>query len=313
MKIWGDTLSHLYGLKVCFIFLLGTTIPVKIIGMKNMFKLSSTSALVLLWARQDCYRSIRAKDYLGQLDLKEGSSLYEQCREVCPYYDEVIKNRKFAILKLVEKCCSEGNKLKQLVIAGAGLDALGIEVTDLYRQVKVFEIDRENMDLKRGLLSGSRNEPDSRIEFIKADLLAPSSLYKILRDHGWDPDKPTLLILEGISYYIPMETIKRIFQVINPYWTIFEFLKKERDIAHERLEIPEKVFGLISSHCGLPRILRYGHGDLERLFGMPAAEKYSMKSLENMRTGSNRFFLTEDSGWIEVCLLSDQGKAISGG
>jgi len=36
---------------------------------------------------------------------------------------------------------------------------------------------------------------------------------------------------------------------------------------------------------------------------MTVMYKFSMKRLENMRTGSNKYFMTENSGWIEVCLL----------
>lgn len=60
-----------------------------------MLKLSSTSALVLLWAQQECYQSKKAKYYLSQLDLEDGKILYERCKEICLYYNEVIKNRKF--------------------------------------------------------------------------------------------------------------------------------------------------------------------------------------------------------------------------
>lgn len=93
-----------------------------------MQKLSSTSALVLLWAQQECYKSKKAKDYLSQIDLEEGKTLYEQCKYACPYYDEVIKNRKFGVFNLIKKSFSNKINIPQLVIAGAGLDALGIEI-----------------------------------------------------------------------------------------------------------------------------------------------------------------------------------------
>jgi len=72
-----------------------------------MMNLSSTSALVLLWAQQECYQSKKARHYLSRLDLEEGKALYGQCQEVWPYYDEVIKNWKFGVFSLIEKCCSE--------------------------------------------------------------------------------------------------------------------------------------------------------------------------------------------------------------
>lgn len=272
-----------------------------------MLKLSSTSALVLLWARQECYQSKRARDYLSQLDLEDGKILYERCKEICTYYDEVIKNRKFGVNNLVKKYFTEKIGSRQLVIAGAGFDALGIEVMELYPHVKVFELDKENMNIKSRLATKLDNESKRNIMFIEVNLLNISDVYRSLTAHGWDPIRPTLLIIEGISYYLPTESIQKLVQVINPNWTIFEFLKQDEEIATDRVNIHKKVFGLISSLCELSHIGQYNYSQLEKLFNnISILAKYSMKRLEEMRTGSNRFFPTEDSGWIEVCLLANQ-------
>ena len=274
------------------------------IKAKNMLKLSSTSALVLLWAKQGWYQSKQTMGYLNQLDLEEGKTLYEQARDICPYYDEVIKNRKFGVFTLIGKCCTGKINCQQLVIAGAGLDALSIEATMHYPHLNVFELDKENMDIKSHLVAKSGNNSKGNITFIEANLLDASEVYKSLCAHGWDPVRPTLFIFEGISYYLPTDSIKNLVQVINPGWTIFEFLKKDEEVASDRVDIPRKVFGLISDLCELSNICQYNCSQLETLFSNTSiVTKYSMKQLEEMRTGSNRYFPTEDSGWIEVCLL----------
>jgi len=272
-----------------------------------MLNLSSTSALVLLWARQACYQSERARQYLNQLDLDAGRSLYEQCSDVCPYYDEVIKNRKFAVLHLIDTCVAESAEHPQLVIAGAGFDALGIEVKQRYPHVKVFELDRDNMEIKSRLATTLGDDSASGIAFIESNLLNVSDVYRRLCVHGWNSAGPTLLVLEGISYYLPTESIQELVQAIAPRWMIFEFLKHDEDIAADRVEIPRKVFGLISQRCGSPHIRQYSPCQLESLFDhLPVLATYGMKRLEEMRTGTNRFFPTEASGWIEVCLLARQ-------
>lgn len=276
------------------------------ITLGKKLKLSSTSALVLLWAQQECYQSESAKNYLGQLDLSEGESLYNWCKEVCPFYDEVIKNRKFGVLSLVKKYFSEGIQNQQLIIAAAGLDALGIEVTELYPHSKVFELDEENMKIKSDLSISSGN-----ISFIQADLLDASGIYKTLIEHGWNPLKPTLLVFEGISYYLPLDSIQNLFKVLNPEFIIFEFLKPEDEIASDRINIPQKVFGKISSICELSFIARFSYQQLEQLFPpFSIKDKFSMRQLEKTRTGSNKFFPTNGSGWIEVSLLGNKIKTI---
>ena len=271
-----------------------------------MSKLSSTSALVLLWAGQECYKSKKAMDFLNQLDLEEGRDLYKKCEEICPYYDEVIKNRKYGVFNLIKKSFSNENNNFQLVIAGAGLDALGIEVTEHYTNSKVFELDNENTEFKYNLYSNLGNKSKSNIVFIEIDLLNPSSVHKSLSVHGWDPMKPTLLLFEGISYYLPTESIQKLVHVIKPDRIIFEFLKQDDEIAADKVNIAKRVFDLILSRCKLPYIKRYNYSGIEKLFdNMSVADRYSMKHLEKMRTGSNKYFPAEDSGWIEVCLLAD--------
>ena len=272
-----------------------------------MSRLSSTSSLVLLWAGQECYKSKKAKAFLDQLELEEGKSLYEQCEKVCPYYDEVIKNRKFGIFNLIKKSIFTENKMLQIVIAAAGLDALGIEVIEHYPNTMVYELDSKNMEFKSKLYGSIETKLKPNIVFIEADLLNASSVYKGLSAHGWDVMKPTLLIIEGISYYLPTESIQKLFQTIKPNCTIFEFLKEDKEIVADKLKIAKKVFDLISGQCELSDITQYKYSKLEKLFNnMIIVDRHSMKRLEKMRTGSNRFFLTEDSGWIEVCLLANK-------
>ena len=271
-----------------------------------MSDLSSTSALVLLWAQQECYRSEKAKDYLKLLDLKAGNALYKQCEAVCCYYDEVIKNRKFGVLNLIRKCFTEEIDIQQILIAGAGLDALGIEAISYYPHVKVFELDIKNMDIKSNLFSELGDASESNIIFINVNLLNTSEVYGRLSDHGWDPAKSTLLILEGISYYLPSQSIQKLVEVTKPRWTVFEFLKQSKEIDVERAKIAEEIFGLISNCCDCSDIVRYNYAEVESLFNLPITASYSMKQLEKMRMGSNRFFPTEQSGWIEVCLLENK-------
>ena len=273
-----------------------------------MLELSSTSALVLLWAQQECYQSEKAKDYLNSLDLKAGNALYEQCEKICPFYDEVIKNRKFGVFDLIRKCFTEEVDIQQIIIAGAGLDALGIEVMNYYPQIKVFELDIKDMDVKASLFSKFRVTSKSSISFIDVNLLNTLEVHSKLSNYGWNPVEPTLLILEGLSYYLPVKSIQKLIEVINPNRTVFEFLKRNKEIIAERARIAEEVFGLISTQCDCSYIVRYNYAEVENLFELPILAKYSMKQLEKRRTGTNRFFPTEKSGWIEVCLLGD-GKA----
>ena len=276
---------------------------------KNMIKLSSTSALVLLWLQQECFSTKTALEYLNQLDMEEGEILYEQCHAICPYYSEVIKNRKFGVLNSVKKYFDENPRHRQLVIAAAGLDALGIEITELYPVVKVFELDSENMNIKSDLLSAIGGGQKRNIKFIQTNLLDYSGVRENLITNGWDPAEPTLLIFEGISYYLTVESTQKLFEIINPQRIVLEFLKHDDDIAFDRVAIPKKVFRKIAELCTLPDILQYKSNELDKHFRpYTIIDKYGMTRLEKMRTGANKYFPSESSGWIDICVLEYYNK-----
>ena len=275
-----------------------------------MLRLSSTSSLVLLWAQQECYQTKEAVGFLSQLNLEEGNVLYELCNEIFQY-SEVIKNRKFGVMHFIKKCMVDSGRDQQILIAGAGFDALGVELIALYPHVKVFELDRDNMGIKSAMAAKLDNELDRRISFIEVDLLNTFDVNKELSSHGWNYLKPTLLVLEGVSYYLSTKSIQELVRVISPDSVIFESLKQDKDISIQRLNIPQKVFGLISDSCGLSHINKFSRFQIKNLFNNMYIENgYGMEQLERMRTGTNTFFPTEDSGWIEVCLLRDTNRGL---
>ncbi len=266
-------------------------------------KLTATSALVLLWAGEEGCRSERGRRYLSRLDLSGGRELFQRCNAIWPHYGEVIRNRKFGVRHLIESCFAGETGCAQLVIAGAGLDPLGIEAAERYPRAKVFELDQKQMGRKTRVLDDPGMAGKGSIAFIEIDLISIPGLESKLTAAGWVKSRPTALVLEGISYYLPEESLRKLARAVNPRWIIFEFLKEEGEIAPGRAEIPRRVFDLIAKECELPLIRRYNYPRAEELFGMPAVDRYGMKRLEKLRTGENRFFSTEESGWIEVCLL----------
>ncbi len=269
----------------------------------NMTELSATSALVLLWAEQDCYKSDAAREYLSSLDLHPGEVLFDECNNICDYYNEVIINRKFGVMKLIRNSIDEHPDINQVIIAGAGLDALGIELQQTFRNSKIFELDNSNTDTKRELISELDKEILQNISLVNVDLQNTKEVYANLVGSGWDPTLSTILVLEGISYYLPAETIKNLIETLNPYRTIFEFLKSGEDIDPKITEIADKVFGLISYSCGSGEIVRYSKDIIESEFNTNVLSSLNMQQLELVRTGKNKYFPNAASGWIEVCLL----------
>ncbi len=287
-------------------------------------KLSSTSALVLLWSGREHLRGPAARAYFDRLDLDEGRVLRDRCEAVCPYYAEVIRNRKHGVLNFVEQALTgmrDGDA--QVVIAGAGLDPLGLELAERHPAVAVFEIDRENMDVKHKLFAESGGGealravgeegggvaeapgPGPRVALVTADLADAAAVRRGLVAAGWRPERPTVLVLEGVSYYLAPESLGSLVATVHPDAFVVEYLKPAATIVADRVAVPEQVFGLIADVCALPAIRRHDAAALPALLDdeLVVAARQGMVGLERQRTGVNRFFPTEESGWIEVALL----------
>ncbi len=279
-------------------------------------KLSSTSALVLLWSGQEHLRGRAARAYFDRLDLEEGRTLRDRCEAVCPYYAEVIRNRKHGVLNFIgQALVGAGDEPAQVVIAGAGLDPLGLELAERHPEIAVFEIDRENMDVKHRLFTevdASRNPqaPQVRpVALVTADLADAAAVRRGLAAAGWRPGRFTVMLLEGVSYYLAPEVLQALVAGVAPDAFVVEYLKPAASIASDRAVIPEQVFGLIAQVCALPEIRRHDATTLRVLLddggddGLVVVARQGMTTLERQRTGANRFFATEDSGWIEVALM----------
>jgi len=67
-----------------------------------MLRVAPTAALVMRWALP-FYEKSPALRFAEQLDLSGGEQLYSGCSAICPWYGEVIQNRKYFMKKIIER------------------------------------------------------------------------------------------------------------------------------------------------------------------------------------------------------------------
>jgi len=279
--------------------------------------MSSISSLILLWARPPVHTSPAARAYLKRLDLSGGEELLSRCDRIWPQYGEVIKNRKSQILRLVLNEAG-GRRKPQVVVFGSGMDALSLEVASEIDGVTVYEVDRDGMDAKQRLIARCAGRGvSSRIRCITADLVDADSVMAALRGNGWQASVPSILVFEGVSYWIPQSSL---FGLISRFGTsdrsntlVLEYLVHGDCIADGRARIPEMVFEevrkeirseTVQSRRGqAPGPARYDAARIQGLLGGAAAvtDRFTLRDMERGRIGRNVYFGTDESGWIEVC------------
>lgn len=160
-----------------------------------MFNLPATSALVLLWENRQNYTSDLSNKYLNLLNLDSGTDLFNRYNKLCPYYQEIIVNRKFIIQKLIDTSIKESS-MDQVVILASGLAPLSIEIAIRHPSIKIFETDLEFMKIKKDFYKkiDPNNKQLKNISFSEVDLSQPNLLSQHLQKETWDPNKKHSLL-----------------------------------------------------------------------------------------------------------------------
>jgi len=109
------------------------------------------------------------------------------------------------------------NDFDQILIFGAGFDSRGIRFQGLNQKTVFFELDapvtqRSKIDQlkKRGVVI------NPSIVFISIDF-NKESLKDKLSEYGFDRNKKSLFILEGLTMYLDSEAIDNTFNIINEF------------------------------------------------------------------------------------------------
>jgi O-methyltransferase involved in polyketide biosynthesis len=274
-----------------------------------MLRLAPTAALVMRWA-MPLYEKSTAQSYVRQLDLSSGDELYSECNAICPWYGEVIQNRKYFIKEIIERQLDIRNR-SQLVVLAAGQSPLAMELT-LERPSQIsraFEVDISGMEEKARLYAETLPRVQGKLLCLEGDITS-EGLLPFLEMDGYARDTSSIILLEGISYYLPelmlQEIISR-FGSGGKNIIIIEYLLPCGKVEPSRRQVPREIFSLVRRSADLKEISCYtmeGLGKIFREAGGKLTESWSMKEMELARCKRNRYFLRDDLGWIECALGS---------
>ena len=173
--------------------------------MAGSLELEPTAALVMDWAK-DLYRTGSAAAFCSHLDLSAGHRMRRECDEVCPWYPEVMMNRKWFIRHLASGMISAADGACQVVLIASGKSPLALELLEIHpgRIATVIETDIAGMEEKQQIYRAVAPEAAGKIRCVHADLYDPEGTAYAIEGTGvYDPDRPSVIVFEGISYYVP--------------------------------------------------------------------------------------------------------------
>ena len=266
--------------------------------------LGSTSALILLMEEGLAHKSDLAQRYLKMLDLEPGREIYDEFVRHMPDYDQAIKNRKSCMLDLALGAVDGG--IRQAVILGAGFDALSLEVYSRRSDCVTFEVDIKNMEEKSRLLEEACPGITDSIRCVTADLSGGGTLQPLLAGNGWRPEEPSVIIMEGISYYLPAKVlwghISRFATPGNTNRAIMEYIIPQESMPEDVRALLARMYGLIVEYTDIEEFVRYDIRDVtaraESLDGTILSH-HDMNTMERARTSRNDRF-APGTGWIEI-------------
>lgn len=173
-------------------------------------RLGDTTALAVAIGRSigidDCLRDARSLEHLpapfgegvrrAVASQRTRSALRSVARAIDLGFVEHVSLRMRTLDRLVERAIERG--ARQLLVLGSGFDDRPARLPAVAeKRVSVFEIDRELRPLatESGAFTRTR---------VRVDLSEPSWMDDVTRA-GFDLDKPTCAIMEGVSMYLPPE------------------------------------------------------------------------------------------------------------
>ncbi len=276
---------------------------------ENSYPVSDTAALVMLWARGYYETMPLAGTYLSKLDLSHGRPLLEHYDRICPWYPEVIINRKHFIKNMVEELIGTDEKRTVIVNLGAGFSPLALELSSRFCDpVRFIEIDRSNMSQKHLLYSQLVPDRCRFITSLESDIADTGCLIKALKTEISEPSRTRLIVvMEGLTYYIERPAMERVLKslsdLIPDLSIVFEHLKPCGLIREERRSIPYRIFSHVRDYTALDRMTTYSEAEIRALLE-PAfsCRYYDMDKMEMRRTGSCRYFPTPDAGWLSCAV-----------
>ncbi len=266
--------------------------------------------MVTLLAGDEIHTSSIVKKFLDMLDLEPGRPFVEECLRFWPHYDHLVKNRKSCILNLACNAIANG-QICQVIVPGAGFDTLSIEIHTRHTNCKIFEIDVANMDTKTEMLQHINPSISDSIRCITCDLSDPKAVRTNLIEHGWDPARPSLMILEGISYYLSAETLWKTIDMLQSKSqtsrVIMEYLIPYDMIPDTMRPIARYPFDRIENDADLDYITKYNISDITtraKRIGGRILYHYNMERMQKDRMPGSTLFCPPNTGWIEVCMFS---------
>ena len=275
--------------------------------LSNRVTLEPTAAMALLLGRSIYKNSESINKYLEKIDLQSGMMLAEKLKSVMASGTEAMLNRKFAYHQHILHHIQNQTQQSQVVIMGVGYDPISIYLLGTHGEKisRVLEMDMSSFQSKKEILSEIRPEHFDKIQFIQANL-AKQDPGELIKQNGYESDKPTTITMEGMMYYLSeSEFINLVSSLrsqnkthsfcVDYIYPHTEAASHEESVQHQIAQsMVEKTAGMKTTVYSRQKIV-----NLITDLGGVDIRVQTMSDVELQRTGKNMFFTKTGQGVFE--------------
>ena len=272
-----------------------------------MYQVPATSALVLLFTEADVYEGNAAKRLFASLDLSAGHELRAHFTEHWDVAYTAIKTRKVRVRQLSQEYLRT-NPSAQVISLGGGLDPMTIDLAELFPQASVFDVDMSQMDVK-ATINAAVDGP--KLKFVTANLGDTDDLVRVLQTHGWDAERPTLVVAEGITYYVPAPVFAQALGAVRTDGgaLVLEYSLQDEEITDvnyrdDYINFYTKLAELLNLPFPLVRYTTEYVQQLAAQLGGTLVRTLTEHHTEMELKGFTEFFHDPDAGGIRVALIT---------
>lgn len=148
---------------------------------------------------------------VGKWLLKTKTSLMQKIAMPGFYLHFVVRKR--CIEKFVIAAINKG--AEQLIVVGAGFDALSLRIANEYPDLTVIEIDHPATQVwKRNVLEGLDQRFNNHY-LLPLDLTQDTMQAVLLRNEYYDRNKPSAFVAEGLLMYLAEKEVREILNFIK--------------------------------------------------------------------------------------------------
>lgn len=275
-------------------------------------KLEPTAAFVMKLASDLFKKDTLTKEFLNQLDLSSASELIQdhQREGIFQLTQESMCNRKFTVRQCLMNLVDQMEAPVQIVILAAGKSPLALELLHRRRDKikKVFEVDITPFEEKKSVYGRLAPSLRDHVAFIEQDICS-AKLRTDMKKQGFDPDAPSVIVMEGITHYIPKkkfeQCLSRFVSKGRKNRVIIEYGPPLETLASWVQPKAEKVYELIEKRYFSQGVIKHTPREIGEILedqGGRLIKHYAMNEMEYLRKGKNEFFHEPNSGWVELVL-----------